>query len=104
MELIYLELNQNIEGFEIEDNFVIGYRTRKTSYIDKYRTNRYYSADIFSTDDTECHPGLYIWPTIKRAKDWDDSELIKIKTKKSEVHKAGNKWRCRWFYVIGSVK
>ena len=61
--------------------------------------------DVFSVSDTECHPGLYLWPTLKQAKEFSgDVEFIKVRTKKTEVHKAGKKWRCRWFEVLGIAK
>ena len=85
--------------------YVIGYRTRKAGHIDQYRDGRFYSADWFSVSDTECHPGLYLWPTLAKAIDWSpDSEIIQVRTKAVDVHRAGSKWRCRWFEVLGAVK
>ena len=92
------------DSFKRVRGYVIGYRTRKAGHIDQYRDGRYYSADVFSTDDTECHPGLYLWPTLALAKSWSpNEELIKVRTRPTEVHKAGSKWRCRWFEVIGEA-
>ena len=94
-------------GFEpIDGGFVVGYRTRKAGHIDKYRDGRIYSADWFSTADTDCHPGLYLWPTLQQAKDYtrENCEYIKVKTRQSDIHKAGGKYRCRWFEVIGTAK
>jgi len=98
--------NRNVKGFKKDkDGYVIGYRTRKTSHIDKYRNGQFYSADVFSTcPETECHCGLYLFPTLQMAKEWSSESLIRVRTKPSEVHKAGTKWRCRWFQVLGSVK
>ena len=97
--------NANAEGFQAEGEFIIGYRTRKAGHIDKYRDGRFYSADWFSTDETECHPGLYLWPTLKHAVEFSgDVEMIRVRTKPSEVHRAGTKWRCRWFEVLGGAK
>jgi len=99
------EPNGNIEGFNVSDGSVLGYRTRVAGHIDKYRDGRIYSADWFSTAETECHPGLYLWPTLKLAQDYaPGQEIIQVRTKPEDVHKAGAKWRCRWFEVIGCVK
>jgi len=97
--------NGKAAAFEgTENGRVIGYRTRQAGHIDKYRDGRYYSADVFSTADTECHPGLYLWPTLAAAEDWSPSqEIITVETEPGEIHKAGSKYRCRWFYVIGRV-
>ena len=95
-----------VAGFEQADGFVIGYRTRKAGHIDEYRDGRYYSADWFSTcPETECHPGLYLWPTVEAARGWSpNAALIRVRTKPGEVHHVGSKWRCRWFEVLGSVE
>jgi len=96
--------NAHIKGFERKDQYVIGYRTRSAWHIDGYRDNRTYSADWFSTSSTECHPGLYIWPTIQQARwSYKNAEIIKVLVKPEDVHKAGSKWRCRQFTVIGSI-
>jgi len=96
--------NANTDGFEQTDGFILGYRTRKAGHIDQYCDGRYYSADWFSTcEQTECHPGLYLWPTLQRAKEWSDGEIIRVRTKPECVHRAGDKWRCQWFEVIGTA-
>ena len=96
--------NGSVKWFEKHGDKVFGYRTRKAGHIDKYRDGRVYSADWFSTCDTECHPGLYLWPTLETAKAWNSNdEIIKVVTNVQDVHRAGTKWRCRWFKVIGGV-
>jgi hypothetical protein len=97
--------NAEVSEFEQQDGYVIGYRTRNAGHIDKYRDGRVYSADWFSTADTECHPGLYLWPSLKHAQNYSGPvEFIRVRTKPADVHKAGGKWRCRWFEVIGEAK
>ena len=96
--------NMQVEEFSQEDGYVVGYRTRATGHAVMYRDDRRYSADVFSVADTECHPGLYLWPTLGHAYTWSKAETIKVLTKATEVHKAGSKWRCRWFQVVGTVK
>jgi len=99
--------NANIEKFKFrkDKRHVIGYRSRSAGHIDKYRNGRTYSADWFSTSDTECHPGLYIWPTLRKARCWagPKAEIIKVSVKPEDIHKAGFKWRCRQFTVIGKA-
>ena len=92
--------------FRGDPQSVIGYRTREAGHIDKYRNGRHYSADWFSTSDTPCHPGLYLWPTPGMAYDFsgDSTEMIRVRAKKADIHQAGNKWRCREFYVLGKVR
>ena len=97
--------NADTIGFCIKEGFVVGYRTRTAERIDKYRDGRFYSADLFSVSETERHPGLYLWPTLQQARGFSggNSELIVVRTKPSEVHRAGDKWRCRWFEVLGTA-
>jgi hypothetical protein len=102
--------NGDVSGFEKDGEFVIGYRTRNAFHIGKYLDNRIYAADWFSVSETECHPGLYLYPNLLFLKepDWACIEekykqTIRVRTKPNDVHKAGNKWRCRWFEVLGKV-
>ena len=97
------EPNADVEGFERDGEYVIGYRSREAGHIDKYRDGRFYSADVFSTADRECHPGLYLAPSIEALPDLVSRPYIKVRTRLSEVHKAGTKWRCRWFEVLGEA-
>ena len=98
------ELNVPQDCFQIVDGYAIGYRTREAGHIDAYLDGRIYSADIFSTCETECHPGLYLWPTIKAAQSWSSNELICVRTRLTDIHQAGCKYRCRWFEVMGTVR
>ena len=97
--------NGNVEGFhKTPHGYVIGYRTEKAGHIDIYRVGQFYSADWFSTCTTECHPGLYLWPTLSASLNWQNVTTIKVRTKADMVHRAGDKWRCRWFEVLEVVK
>jgi len=93
-------------NFTRDGEFVLGYRTRKAGHIDMYRDGRIYAADWFSTcPDTSCHPGLYLWSTLRQAIDFSgDKEMICVRTRPADVHLGGDKWRCRWFEVIGAAK
>jgi len=94
--------NGDATGFQREGDWIVGYRTRKAGHIDQYRDGRIYAADWFSVCDTECHPGLYLWPTLAAASAWaPNHEIIRVRTRSQDVHRAGEKWRCRWFEVLG---
>jgi hypothetical protein len=95
--------NGDIAGFERCGRYVVGYRSRQAGHIDKYRDGRTYTADWFSIADTECHPGLYIWPTIEASLAWIDGYHIRVYVLPEDVHRAGAKWRCRMFKVVGSA-
>jgi len=99
------EPNGNVEGFETDGPFVVGYRTRQCPHIGEYKDGRIYSADWFSTSNDECHPGLYLWPRLDQAQRWatHGQEIIEVHTKATDVHRAGGKWRCRWFTVAGTA-
>jgi len=89
-----------------ENGLVIGYRSRKTTYIGEYRDGRTYSADWFSTSDSECHPGLCLCPSIPHVRESvspSRKEIIAVVTHPEDIHQAGSKWRCRWFRVLGDA-
>jgi hypothetical protein len=98
--------NQNIDGFEKQDDvWVFGYRTRSTSAAGKtLQDDRIYGTEVFSTCSTECHPGWYLWPTLKHSKDYSDQgPYIKVRARICDMHKAGSKWRSRAIWVIGEA-
>jgi len=99
--------NGLVDEFEIIDGFVIGYRTRSTSAdIGHYQVGNSHSADYFSTcERTECHPGLYLWPTLQSAINYSGNTIfVKVRTKPEDVHKAVNKYRCKWFEVLEEIQ
>ena len=98
--------NGDCRGFKsIGHGYVVGYRTRTTSAAGGILVNgRIYGAEVFSTSDTECHPGWYLWPTLEAAKKFSGNvEYVKVKTKKTAVHKTGSKWRAQWIEILGNV-
>ncbi len=68
-----------------------------------YEVGKDYTPHAFSVcEETECHPGLYLWPTKGRARDWcENGPYLKVTSRKEDVHQAGNKWRTRGFLVLG---
>ena len=82
------------EFLEVDDEWILGYRTRKTSGAGLIlQDDRIYAAEVFSTCETECHPGWYIWPSLEASKSFSfaENEFIKIKARKIDIHKAGSK-------------
>lgn len=87
--------------------WVIGYRTRSTSSAGRYLVdNRIYGCEVFSTcQETKCHPGWYLWPTVSEAYNWGirGEARIKVRTRREDGLMAGGKYRTRTIWVIGSV-
>ena len=98
--------NQQSDSFKEDagEGWVYGYRTRETSAAGRELVDdRIYGCEVFSTCDTECHPGWYLWPTYESAKQWSRAETVRVKTRRIDIHQAGAKWRTRTIWVIGTV-
>jgi len=93
--------NGDTAGFAPDGEHVIGYRTRgqPTMGGPAYEDGQEYAAPWFSTADTECHPGRYLCPTAEGMTD-----PIRVRALAADVHRAGSKWRCRKFTVMGSAQ
>jgi hypothetical protein len=99
------EPNSECNRFARSGRYRIGYRTRIAGHVGQYINRRTYTADFFSVSDTECHPGLYIWPTLEHCREYSgrNIEFIRVYVLAEDIHKAGAKWRCRMFRVIGGA-
>ena len=88
------------------DGWVYGYRTRATSAAGRIlQDDRIYGTEVFSTADTECHPGWYLWPTLQQCKDYQRVDsYVRVRARICDIHKAGNKWRSRAIWVIGAAE
>lgn len=106
--------NAGVEGFKIESEHVIGYRTQRPIHkYDIYKEGEEYKAPWFSTSTQECHPGLYLYPTVQHVIGFCESnritgyQIIKVRSLISDIHKAGKgpdyKWRTKKFTVIGPI-
>ena len=100
--------NQKWQNFEeLDKDWIIGYRTRSTQAAGRILIdNRIYGCPVFSTcENTECHPGWYLWPTLEQSKQFSEysEKFIKVKTRKIDIHKAGTKYRSRMIWVIGDA-
>ena len=102
--------NSDTVGFEAvpeQPGWVYGYRTRATSAAGpRLQDDRIYGTEVFSTCDTECHPGWYLWPTLEASHAFrdPDGDHIEVKARIIDIHHAGSKWRSRAIWTIGSVK
>ncbi len=86
---------------EYAPGILVGYRTRNSPVIDpahEYRDGETYTAPVFSTCTTECHPGLY----VRRVAEFGGD--IAVTFVRADLHRAGGKYRVRRFTVVGAVK
>jgi hypothetical protein len=99
--------NGDVKGFELIDggNWAVGYRTGGSPHLGGpgYQTGESYAAPVFSTSDTECHPGLFVCPSVEAARKWG-SDIIKVIFRPWDCHKAGAKHRVREFIVWEKVR
>ena len=101
--------NADVAGFmpvPDQPGWVYGYRTRATSAAGRQlKDDRIYGTEVFSTDDTECHPGWYLWPTLEHSKNFSgQGPYIQVRARIVDIHKAGSKWRSRAIWVIGEAQ
>jgi len=98
--------NGDVRHFERDgDDHVLGYRTANSPVIrgGGYETGKTYTAPVFSTCSvTDCHPGLFLCPTIESAQE-NGKDIIKVRALAKDVHKTPSKWRCREFTVLEEV-
>jgi hypothetical protein len=101
----------NQQGTEqFKDN--VGYRTKRQMFLgySDYEVGKTYTAPWFSTAETECHPGLYIYPTLGAAirfasgGHYYQGDYIKVTFDPVDLHQAGDKWRVKSFTVVEEIK
>lgn len=95
------------KGFEVDSDFVYGYRTKRSRHCGNttYEVGQEYTAPYFSvSSDTDCHPGLYFATLDWLQLNYGSTDLVKVKARKDEVIKAGNKWRAKRLWVIEDYK
>ena len=78
----------------------VGYRTKNSPHLGGpgYEEGETYVAPWFSTGETDCHPGIFVLPSIELAKKWGD-EIVKVWFKEENCHKTSSKWRVSWLWV-----
>jgi len=100
--------NSDISKFELIDSgqWVVGYRSKRPIRTNPdfcYSVGDRITAPIFSTAETECHPGLYVEPTVDRA--WFHSnEVVKVIFRPWDLHKAGGRYRVRELIVWADIE
>ena len=105
--------NADVAGFELDaDGYVVGYRTAGSPTMGGpgYEIGRRYESPWFSTAPTECHPGIYLFPTVaalrqfaRRDAAYLNQTIVQVRTLPEAVHHAGTKWRARWIEVVQTV-
>jgi uncharacterized protein YjbI with pentapeptide repeats len=92
----------DLSAFEKMDDYLIGYRTNNSAIIDPsnlYKVGEKYKSPYFSVcTKTECHPGLYIFPTLQQAEELG-GKIIRVRALIKDTLKAGNKYRTKEFVV-----
>ena len=89
-------------GLEIVGDRVYGWRTRDSQHVGSttYEPGKCYTAQYFSIADTECHPGIYLASAEWLNKCYQGRVIVRCYCLRSELHKAGDKWRCKRLWVV----
>ena len=99
--------NALVSEFKKDGIFIVGYRTKESITMRNivYESGSEYSALFFSTcENTDCHPGLYLYPTLEQVKkEYESAAYVKVWAKAEETVKAVTKWRCKKFYRVENV-
>jgi hypothetical protein len=100
--------NADCAAFErAADGRCIGWRTSRGTCCGNqvYEVGQTYTAPVFSVAETECHPGIYLWPTRAQAEGWgrehDCAEVVEVRAAPEDIHHAGDKWRALKIEVVG---
>lgn len=98
--------DDELEDFEIDGDYVIGYRTQYSIIIGstRYHTGRMYEAPYFSVDHmTSCHPGIYMASKKYIMRMYSRHSIVKCKCLRSELIKAGDKFRAKRIWIIERI-
>lgn len=98
--------NGDCARFKGSPGWRYGYRTASSPVMGGpgYVVGHLYEAPVFSVARTECHPGLYVCPTIDGAKARGAGPIVRVRFRAPDCHSAGDKWRVRRFAVIEEVE
>jgi hypothetical protein len=79
----------------------VGYRTVNSPVMggSDYQVGKVYTAPVFSTSNTTCHPGLYLWPEPRLVRKDDSIPVAVVLARPYDIHQADSQWRCREFLV-----
>ena len=99
--------NAEVGDFSQQDGWCIGYRTKMSQYVSdtEYRVGEEYTALVFSTGTTECHPGIFVLPDFATALHLDRTGhgVVKVCFRPYHCHKAGDKWRVTELIVLEDI-
>jgi hypothetical protein len=94
-------------GFEIqgegEVEYVVGWRTKYSQHVgsNTYESGKEYTAPHFSVCTyTDCHPGLYLAGIAYLDAYYKRAERVQVKCLRSELVKAGDKFRAKRLWVL----
>lgn len=97
----------NAKATENDPEFLYGWRTASSRFCKtkgrfiSYEPGCEYVAPWFSVSKADCHPGLYLAPSVKwLEKKGYQGPYIMVKALKTETIKAGEKYRCKRFWVL----
>jgi len=82
--------------------WVYGWRVEKsvTSGRTYYILGKH-TAPYFSTSNTKRNPGLYLSSREWLEKNYPRRRIVRVRCRRKNLHKAGDKWRCRKLEVLG---
>ena len=88
-------------GLEIDGEYVYGYRTKESQHVTgtTYEVG-VYTVPWFSIDITECHPGIYLASREWLDRNYSGKKIVRCRTLRKDLHKAGEKWRTRRLEVL----
>jgi hypothetical protein len=100
--------NGDVEGFRLDGGWCHGYRTKKSQHVGDttYNVGEVYTAPVFSTGITECHPGIFVLPTENEARQWDGTKhgIVEVIFRPWDCHRAVEKWRVTELIVWKDIK
>ena len=89
-------------GLELDGDDVHGWRTRLSQHVgeQEYVPGQAYEAPVFSVAPTGCHPGLYLAGEAWLRREYPEAPLVRVRTRRVDLHHGDNKWRCRRLTVL----
>ena len=92
----------DLSELEEKDGWYYGYRTQKSQVCGNtvYEPGKSYTAPYFSVSvGTDCHPGIYLAPSLAWLKErYPDEPLVRVRAK--HVLKASDKYRAKYMEVL----
>jgi hypothetical protein len=89
-------------GMHIRGEYVYGWRTARSQHNGRteYVAGTVHVAPIFSTADTDCHPGIYLAGLSWFRKKYHSAPRVRVRCLRTDLHKVGDKWRARKVEVL----